>query len=62
MTTFDIYAETKAPRAKRKVQSNTAKKTVPGKTESIYDRGIKNGWGPLFKTFDRATVRKLKDT
>ncbi len=64
MSTFDIYAEPKGPRAKgaRKpaAKKSAAKKPVARKAISAYDRGIKNGWGFLIETMSPETVRKLK--
>ncbi len=69
MTTVDIYADTKSPRAKtaRKpaakkpaAKKPAAKKPAARKTISAYDRGIKNGWGFLIETMSREAVRKLK--
>ncbi len=64
MSTFDSYAEPKAPRAKgaRKpaAKKPAAKKPAARKAISAYDRGIKNGWGFLIETMSPETVRKLK--
>ncbi len=53
-TAFDIIAKP----AKKTAVKKTATKRAGKK--SSYDKLIANGWGGLLKTFDAATINKLK--
>lgn len=53
-TAFDIIAKP----AKKTAIKKTATKRAGKK--SSYDKLIANGWGGLLKTFDAATINKLK--